>query len=173
MKKIVSLVLALVLVMALATTAFAATETITTGASTAEVKAQYDGEAVKPDVISVDVTWGAMTFTYTEGGNWNWQPGTHTYADGRTYAWTANGNTVEVVNHSNVAVDVEFGFTAAEGYNVTGTFDVTEETLNAGVEGAFDDADSVTATLTLAGTLAKEVSTATTVGNVTVKLVTE
>ena len=170
MKKIVSLVLALVLVMALATTAFAATETITTGASTAEVKAQYTGEANKPDVISVDVTWGAMTFTYTEGGNWNWQPGTHTYADGRTYQWAGTGNTVEVVNHSNVAVDVEFGFAAAEGYNVTGTFDITEDTLTAGVENKYDEADSVTATLTLAGELKSDVKDATKVGTVTVTL---
>ena len=175
MKKIVSLVLALVLVMALATTAFAAGElNETTTSNTGNVMAQYvDASNEAAEVISVDVTWGAMTFTYTKSGDYVWVPGDHSInGDGISYAWTPNGNTVTVTNHSNVDVEVEFAFAALDAYNaITGSFTYEgETTLDAGVEGAYAAADKVVATLALTGALADTVTTSTQIGTVTVTL---
>lgn len=164
MKKILSLVLALVMLMSLATTAFA----VGTGSHTGVVKGKYAGGTTTPDVVSVDISWGAMEFTYTEGGTNDWNSADHSYTDNGTSGWTASGNTVKVTNHSNVDVDVSFAFAAETGYSVTGTFDVTSDTLAAGVEGKYNEADSVTATLTLAGSLANTVTALTKIGNITV-----
>ncbi|MDO4325953.1 MAG: YDG domain-containing protein [bacterium] len=56
------------------------------------------------DVISVDVTWGAMEFTYTDGA---WNPETHTYGDG---GWTATDDRdqITVTNKGNTNVTVSY-----------------------------------------------------------------
>lgn len=169
MKKFVSLVLALVMVMSLTTTAFAAT--ITTGDQNIDVEAKYQDNTTTSTVYSVDVSWGAMQFTYTESGAMTWNPADHTYTDSTTAGWTANGNTVTVTNHSNADVTASFAFNALDAYNtVTGSFDIASETLDAGVVGGYDDADKVVATLTLAGTLAETVTDFTKVGTITVTI---
>lgn len=169
MKKIVSLILALVMVMSLSTTAFATT--ITTGDQDIDVEAKYQDNTTTATVYSVDVSWGAMQFTYTESGAMTWNPADHTYTDSTTAGWTANGNTVTVTNHSNADVTASFAFNALAAYDtVTGSFDIASETLDAGVVGGYDDADKVVATLTLAGALAETVTDFTKVGTITVTI---
>lgn len=169
MKKILSLILALILVMSVATTALAAT--ITTGDQSIDVQAKYQDNTTTATVYSVDVTWGAMQFTYTESGALTWDPATHAYVDSTSGTWTGNGNTVTVTNHSNAAVTASFAFNALDDYStVTGSFDVASETLDAGVVDGYDTADSVTATLTLAGELAETVTDFTKVGTITVTI---
>lgn len=169
MKKIVSLILALAVLMTLSMTAFAAT--ITTGDQTIDVEAKYQDNTTTATVYSVDVSWGAMQFTYTESGAMTWNPGDHTYTDSTTAGWTANGNTVTVTNHSNADVTASFAFAALDAYNtVTGSFDIASATLDAGVVDGYDAADKVVATLTLAGTLAETVTDFTKVGTITVTI---
>ena len=75
------------------------------------------------------------------------------------------------MNHSNVDVTVDFAYAAAEGYSdITGTFNVTSDTLDAGVAGNVKGADSVSTYLTLSGSLASSNSAFTKVGSVTVSL---
>lgn len=169
MKKIVSLILALTLVMSLNITAFATT--VGTGDQDIDVKGKYQDNTTAPTIYSVDVTWGAMEFTYTESGAMTWNPADHTYTDSTSAAWVANGNTVTVTNHSNAEVTASFAFKALDAYNtVTGSFDVASETLDAGVVDGYDTADKVVATLTLAGTLAETVTDFTKVGTITVTI---
>ena len=76
--------------------------------------------AESSDIVSVDISWGAMEFTYNKG---NWDPQKHEYTNGtEKNAWTANGNTITVTNHSNVGVTASFGFAKADGTNISGTF---------------------------------------------------
>lgn len=169
MKKIAALILAIAMLMAMSTTAFAAT--ITGGDQTIDVEAKYQDNTSSAPVYSVDITWGAMQFTYTESGSMTWNPGNHTYTDSTTAGWTATGNTVTVVNHSNASITASLAFDAFDAYNtVTGAFDIASKTLKAGEVDGYDTADKVTATLTLDGTLAETVTKFTKIGKITVTI---
>ena len=172
MKKILSLVLALALVMSLSVTAFAA-ETTNDGENNTsiDVNAIYSDGVATPDVISVNVEWGAMSFTYSVNGTKQWDATKHEYTTNSNAAWTATGNTVTVTNHSNIAVKAELAFTADTAYNtVTGSFDKAQLLLDSGDGLTYANADKETAKLTLAGTLANTVTTSTKVGTITVKI---
>lgn len=170
MKKILSLILALALVMSLSVTAFAATNDGTENTSI-DVNALYSDGVSTPEVISVNVEWGAMSFTYSVNGTKQWDATKHEYTTNSNATWTATGNTVTVTNHSNIAVKAELAFTADTAYNtVTGSFDKATLLLDSGDGLTYANADKDTATLTLAGTLADTVKTSTKVGTITVKI---
>lgn len=167
MKKRVAAILVWMLVLALSVTAVA--ETISTGDKDIDVEAKYQNSTTVGIVYSVDISWGAMQFTYTERGTKEWNPDDHSYTDSTSASWSASGNTVTVVNHSNVAVTASFAFEVLEAYNtVTGTFDVESRTLKAGAVDGYDTADKVTTKLTLNGTLAKTVTNFTKIGKIIV-----
>lgn len=176
MKKLITIALAIVMVATMSLTAFAAETKVTLPKdekldTEIDVTAKYTNTVETPDVISVDVVWGAMEFTYTVGGTKDWNATNHTYTENFTPTWTAEGNTVKVTNHSNVAVTAAFAYAAVEGSAVTGTLDKTEATeLAAGVEGKADEAANVTATLTLGGTLAETQTELAKVGAITVTI---
>ena len=172
MKKVLAIALAASMTMAMGTTAFAAkgTSNIGIGDQTIDVEAKYSGSIERPTVYSVDMTWGAMEFTYAVGGTNTWNPDTHKYEDNTTAQWLASGNTVSVTNHSNAAVKASFAFTAADELNtVQGTFDTAAVTLPS-AEGKVVDAAELTGTaaLTLDGTLDSTVTDFTKIGTITV-----
>ena len=168
MKKIISLALALVMVLSLSTIAIAA-ESNGMGTHNGNVWGTYSDETTTPEVYSVIVDWGSMEFTYTEAGENVWNPRTHSYTLASDATWTAVDNAVTVVNHSNAEVEVTFTVTVKEAYNtVTAALDVTSATLDSAVGLAVADADSVTSTLTLSGSLPE--NTDTIVATVTVTI---
>ena len=78
----------------------------------------------KSTVISVDVTWGSMEFTYNVG---DWDPDTHQYEGG----WTCDEdeNKITVTNNSNIAIDVTCEYTKAQDYDwINGSFTVDGQT---------------------------------------------
>lgn len=177
--------LTLAMIMTTSTTAFAADKSGSTTASTdgfsktIDVEAKYVDGMTKQDVISVDVSWGAMQFTYSVGGTKTWDATNHTYKENKTPDWVESGNTIKLTNHSNVDIKAALGFTAETAYNgITGTFKFDngksaeggEIILKAGVENKKEDADYVNATLELSGELADNVSDFTSVGTVTVTI---
>ena len=72
MKKIISLILALAMVMSLSVTAFAAEGVINGGTDTSDVKGTYSSTATVT-VYSVDIAWEGLSFTYNGAfeGTWN------------------------------------------------------------------------------------------------------
>ena len=170
MKKILSLALVLVMMMSLSVTAFAATNT--GGDTTIDVKAVYSSGATTPDVVSVDISWGVMEFTYSVGGTHTWDPVNHEYKDNTSATWTPKGNTVTVTNHSNVAIKAELSFAAESAYTgITGSFGEDATLLLASAVGTHKDAAPTdAAALTLSGTLASTVTEATKIGTITVKI---
>ncbi len=64
-------------------------------------------KAREAEIISVDITWGAMSFTYTDG---EWDPETHTYAEGEWTPDNENGNVITVKNNGNADVNVTFTY---------------------------------------------------------------
>lgn len=88
--------------------------------------------------ISVDISWGAMEFTYSEG---TWNPDSHAFEDP---GWIVNengGDKIKIANNSNVSLKTEVVFTPdaelSSQYNLTGNFG-SGNTVSAqlGVEGA-------------------------------------
>jgi hypothetical protein len=77
-------------------------------------------------VISVDVEWTDMSFTYDEG---DWNDATHNY-DNRGWYTSENGGRLTVSNGSNVPVIAQLSYVASEGFE-----DITVQ---------FTDGDKVT-----------------------------
>lgn len=148
------------------------------GTYTLSVDAKYSDGIETPDVVSVDVEWGAMEFTYAVGGTKNWNAQTHSYTiSGSTASWSANGNGVKVTNHSNVDVNATFTYAAENNNSMTGSFTYDNSKtadnlgaikLNKGLENQKESADHVTATLTLSGAPADTMTEFTKVGTITV-----
>lgn len=68
------------------------------------------------EVISVEVSWDALEYTYTDGA---WNPDTHSYEEGE---WTADGgNSVTVKNTGNVEVTADYQYSPTVT-DVSGSF---------------------------------------------------
>lgn len=107
------------------------------------------------DRISVDIAWGSMEFTYSDG---TWNPETYTYENVGWKPASEGGNKISVTNHSNVKILAAYHFTKTsdgengvdpelatwfDGFSGKLTADadgsgaeVSEETLKAGTAGS-------------------------------------
>ena len=100
MKKLFTILLAVAMLASMSVTAFAADDTVTTdgGSKEISVNAKYVDGVSTPDVISADIEWGAMEFTYSVGGVKVWDAQNHQYTvTDATGGWSENGNTVNSV----------------------------------------------------------------------------
>ena len=174
MKKLFAALLAVAMLASMSVTAFAAENT---GATPTEitVNGKYNPGAATGEIISADIAWDAMDFTYSAPSEGAWNPATHTYDGATEGGWSDNTPAITVTNHSNVAVHATLGFTA----NVTGVVGTFTEasgtendnvielataegttvataptaTANFGISGAAIDADKALGTITV--TIAK------------------
>lgn len=174
MKQIFTLALTFLLIFSLVTvTAFAADATITTGGGTASksVTASYSAGAGGGTVYSVDITWGNMEFTYSEGSGSTWNPATHTYSSGGAGGWSNSGNTITVTNHSNTGVTANLTYTPETGFTeISGNFNKSTMNLATAVGTEVPEAPKDTAALTLTGKLASTVTVPATIGTITVTI---
>ena len=174
MKKLLTSALALVLSLSLCVPAFAVESTVTEdgGKKEIDVNAKYVDNTQTPTVYHVDVSWGAMEFTYTVSGTKTWNAEAHNYTVSTSGAWTATGNEITVTNHSNTAVKADFTYAKATSFDtVTGSF--TQNSLSLPTaEGKATTEAALTGktTLTLGGTLASDKTALTKVGTVTVAI---
>ena len=136
-----------------------------------EIVGTYTPGATTGEIISVDIAWDAMDFTYTAASQGTWNPVTHTYEGATAGGWSDNTPAITVTNHSNVAVNATLGFTP-DVTGVIGTFteasgtendnilnlatavgtDVANAptaTANFGISGAAIDADQKLGTITV------------------------
>lgn len=128
MKKIISLVLALAMMLALSVTAFAATNN--GGASSIEVTGTYAAGQSAAKLISVDITWDTMSFTYTGANAGVWNPQTHSYDGTANATWgDKTAATITVKNHSNDVITATFAFDAGNS-GATGSFSGDDLTGN-------------------------------------------
>ena len=135
------------------------------------VNGTYTPGTAAAEIISVDVAWDAMDFTYTAPSQGTWNPATHAYDGATAGGWSDNTPAITVTNHSNVAVNATLGFTA-DVTGVVGTFteasgtandnilelatavdtevsNAPTATANFGISGAAIDADKTLGTITV------------------------
>lgn len=172
MKKLITVALALMMVLCLGTTAFAAeSTTIGTGDKKIDVTAKYSDTSSTPTVYSVDLSWDSMTFTYSKSGTKTWNPADHTYSGGGSADWDKASADVKATNHSNAQVTVSFQYEAKGDTGVTGSMSKDSFTLAAGVENKPNEAASDTSTLSISGTPNGTVTAeGITVGTITVTI---
>lgn len=152
MRKFMMFLFAIGLLMGTSIPAFAAENIGRNESREIDVTAKYDSSTSTPNVYSVDIDWSSMTFTYTQSETKKWNASDHSYSTVSEGGWDKTSATVTVTNHSNVSVNVDLTYTAVAGTGVTGRLTNASDTLNAGEEGNYNGADSVTATLTISGT---------------------
>ena len=129
MKKLFATLLAVAMLASGSVTAFAAETNHGTQDTEITVNGSYVSGAAGSSVISVDIEWEAMNFTYSATSEGTWNPATHAY-DGQTEGgWSDNTPAITVTNHSNVAVNATLGFTA-DVTGVVGTFTEASGTEN-------------------------------------------
>ena len=94
-----------------------------------EISGTYTPGAAADEIISVDVAWEAMDFTYTGASQGTWNPANHTYEGATAGGWSDNTPAITVTNHSNAAINATLGFTA-DVTGVVGTFTEASGTAN-------------------------------------------
>ena len=130
MKKLLSIIITLVLVLSMSVNVFAAENTSQT------VTGTYNAEITEKTVYSVDIAWGSMEFTYEVPAD-VWDGENHKYVSGGDAKWSyaSGANAVTVTNSSNAAMDVAVtANVTADG--VTATVTNGSFTLGSAAEGA-------------------------------------
>ena len=172
MKKILTtLALVLALALCMSVSAFAAETTLDeAGDVEIEVNGVYKAGDPAAEVISVDIAWGSMSFTYTDAFEGKWDAENHEYTESSEAAWTCDdgANTITVTNHSNTDVEAQLAFEAAVT-GITGSFDVDTMELTSAVGVDVEDADFAVATFTVAGAITESA----TLGTITVTVVSK
>lgn len=106
-KKALTLCVATILGLSSGTVAMAATINSAGGTDSHAVYGTYQPEGEVATVYSVDVSWGSMEFTYTDGAvSKTWNPSTHQYTESVGEGSWSNqdgANKVTVTNRSNKA----------------------------------------------------------------------
>ena len=123
----------------------------------------------KTIIYNVEITWGALEFTYTEGDKGSWNPDTLKY-EGATeggWTWAEGSNQIVIVNRSNAAVDVEIVITE-NGVDINA--DKTEFTIESADNGEGVDGAGVAKSETVTITVAEDavITESGTIGNVKV-----
>ena len=102
--------------------------TVTVTATDAAGNRSEISKEISTDIVSIDITWGDLEFTYTDG---TWNAGTHAYEGGGWTADNADGNKITVENKGTTGINVSAAyagtgavsgsFTDSEGSAVTGS----------------------------------------------------
>ena len=122
-----------------------------------------DPNSQPPVIISVDITWGELSFTYSDG---TWNPDTHTYDGAGWNVDEEGGNSITVDNTGNTGVNVYYAYQNAET-GITGSFTDGENPVSEPV--SLPANNSSTVYLILARKPEKELEKAT-IGSVTVTI---
>lgn len=110
-------------------------------------------------VVSADIAWDDMTFTYKAERNGVWNPEKHEYEGAEvTGEWASETKSITVVNHSDCVINAKLTFDSVEGLGINGTFTEQSGTendgvleLNTAIDTAYDQAPSATARFGISG----------------------
>lgn len=118
MKKTISLILVLVLLIGMRTTVLASSITDTDTGNSQEVLASYEDGAQNKIIISVDIGWNEMSFTYKGASELVWDATNHQYVGEATEAgWAASDATITITNHSNSILQAIISYDSDDAYS--------------------------------------------------------
>lgn len=118
MKKLTSLVLVLVLLFAVGTSVFASSITDTDTGNSQEVLASYEAGTEDKTVISVEINWNKMSFTYKGASEPVWDAANHQYIGQPSEAcWAASDATISITNHSNTILQAAISYTPETAFS--------------------------------------------------------
>lgn len=173
MKKLLTAVLALMLVFSVCVPAFAADNSAQiNGYNSSDISAEgVIVPAGEPNIkISADITWDELLFVYKDGGK-KWNPETH-QEENLAGGWETTQKKITVTNHSNTDIVADISFESAID-GLVGAFEGdTSMKLASAVGTARDEAPNGTVLFGVSGTRVAN-RTAVTIGTLTVKLSTQ
>lgn len=178
-KKALTLCVATILGLSSGTVAMAATINSTGGANSHAVYGTYQPEGEAATVYSVDVSWGSMEFTYTDGAvSKTWNPSTHQYTESvgeGSWSNQAGANEVTVTNRSNKALTATVEAATSGSYaGITAKADKASLSLEDASIGATTTKpghpSTASTTISLSGALKDKTANKATIGSVTVKI---
>ena len=137
MKKLTSVLLVLIMVLAMSVSAFAGSvivkETLPNDDTEIPVGITFVDGKKDTTIYNVEITWEQLTFTFTNGDEKVWNPESHTYSDTTADGWS-EAKTITVNNHSNAEVYAKVVF--AENNDLSYTNDATVTiTCNMAIDG--------------------------------------
>ena len=167
MKKLISLILALALVMSMSAVVFAEDQTnVGVGDYTADVTGTYVAGTTGGTIFSVDIAWAGMSFTYHAEQQPVWNVETHTYSEVVAAYWEGEG-TITVTNHSNAKISATPTYTKNTGFESANMTFSTAKLLVASAESG--SAQTGTITVTPSGSLPANTED-TTIGTITIAI---
>lgn len=143
-----------------------------------DVRVSYEAEETQ-EIVSVEVNWGEMKFTYSPVAKGTWNPTNHEYENRQEAKWSCSGNDITVTSHSNVPLTATLKYTYADGFDgITGKFvnaqnaEFTNNTMDIPTaEGTeVGNPPTVTAYLILDGVLDKNTDNDSVSGTVTITI---
>jgi len=168
MKKLISLILALALVMSMSAVVFAEDQTnVSVGDYTADVTGTYVAGTTGGTIFSVDIAWAGMSFTYHAEQQPVWNVETHTYSEAVAAYWEGEG-TITVTNHSNAKISATPTYTKNTGFE---SANMSFSTGKLNLASAADTNAAVVGTITVtpSGSLPANTEDAT-IGTITVTI---
>lgn len=125
-----------------------------TGTTNITITGIYQAGTTSAEVISVDLVWENMDFTYTAPSKGTWNPESHSYDGATAGGWAATNGTdpkITVRNHSNTEIKADFAFSSGiEGLN--GSFTKDAIILNTAVGTERDNAPKAETSFSVSGT---------------------
>lgn len=101
---------------------------------------------IKSEIISANVEWGNMEFTYSDG---QWNPATHQYEDGG-WKCESGSNKITVNNNSDIDIVSSAQYVPSEGYSeISGK--ITDENGNEVTENTIGSGNTASTFLVLSG----------------------
>lgn len=113
MRKIIPLMLIAAMLLSMSLSAAA---TQSTEAGTTSVKAGYVAGEEGGQIISVDIEWEGMEFTYNGASAAVWDPEKHEYTGGSEAGWAESNASISITNHSNVIIHAGITYSSNSGY---------------------------------------------------------
>ena len=118
MKRSIAFLLSLLLVASMSGTAYATEATEAVSGNSKEVLASYEKGIQDRTVISVDISWEQMTFTYKGASEPTWNAEEHRYEGEAVEAGWAPGNgIIRISNNSNTVLKAQIGYKQETAYD--------------------------------------------------------